>query len=91
MLNFSNQGYPDDYPKDTIINNLEEFDKEEDLFIFHAATYYDKGLVKTNGGRVLSIVASGDNLLNCRNKVYEVAEKINWKEKYYRPDIGLLL
>jgi len=30
---------------------------------------------KTNGGRVLSIVASGDNLLNCRDKVYEVAEK----------------
>ena len=90
-LILATKGYPDDYPKDTIINNLEEFDKEEDLFIFHAATYYDKGLVKTNGGRVLSIVASGDNYINCRNKVYEVAEKINWKEKYYRPDIGLLL
>ena len=90
-LVLATNGYPDNYPKDTIISNLKDFDKEKDLYIFHAATYMEKKLIKTNGGRVLSVVASGDDYKECRKKIYEVAQKINWKEKYYRPDIGLIL
>ena len=90
-LILATRGYPEEYPRDTVINNLEDINQSEDLFIFHAATYQEEGIVKTNGGRVLSIVATGNNYQYCRNKVYEVAERINWKEKYFRPDIGLLL
>jgi len=89
-LILATQGYPENYPKNTIINNLDSFNGSEDFFIFHAATYQDEELVKTNGGRVLSIVASGDDYETCRKKVYEVANKIDWKEKYFRSDIGLL-
>ena len=90
-LILATQGYPENYPKNTIINNLDDFGKSDNLFIFHAATYKEEGLVKTNGGRVLSIVASGDDYEICRKKVYEIANQIDWKEKYFRPDIGLSL
>ena len=42
----------------------------------------------SNGGRVLSIVASGSDYSECRKQVYEIAEMIDWPEKYYRSDIG---
>ena len=90
-LVLATQGYPEKYPQNTIISDLEDFNKDDELFIFHAATYLEKGIVKTNGGRVLSIVATDLSFAECREKVYTAAKKINWKEKYFRTDIGLFL
>ncbi|HBT51720.1 MAG TPA: phosphoribosylamine--glycine ligase, partial [Petrotoga sp.] len=41
----------------------------------------------TNGGRVLSIVNKANTLEEARNIVYEEAEKIHFKSKYYRKDL----
>jgi phosphoribosylamine--glycine ligase len=57
LLNFSTQGYPEDYPKNTIIDNLNKFENTEDFYIFHAATKLENNKVLSNGGRVLSIVS----------------------------------
>ena len=42
----------------------------------------------TNGGRVLGITALGDTLESAIKNAYDVTEKISWKNKYSRTDIG---
>ena len=75
---------------DIVDNNIENFGSiiNDDFYIFHAATKLIDNKIFSNGGRVLSIVASGNDYLECRKKVYEIANMIDWPEKYYRSDIG---
>ena len=87
-LILATKGYPDDYPKNTVINNLDNFHNSEDFYIFHAATKFENNKVLTNGGRVLSIVSLDESYIKCRKKVYEIANKIDWDNKYFRSDIG---
>ena len=87
-LILATKGYPDDYPKDTTLNNLNDFENSEDFYIFHAATKLTDGKVFSTGGRVLSIVSLNESYSKCREKVYEVADKIDWEFKYFRKDIG---
>ena len=42
----------------------------------------------TNGGRVLSVVSKGSDFKQALSKSYEIAEKIDFKDKNYRKDIG---
>lgn len=44
--------------------------------------------ILTSGGRVLSIVATGDTYEDARKKVYADAKTINFDYEYYREDIG---
>tara|TARA_Y100000996_G_scaffold412722_1_gene399462 strand:- start:1102 stop:2364 length:1263 start_codon:yes stop_codon:yes gene_type:complete len=87
-LILATKGYPDRYPKKTVIKNLNYFENSEDFYIFHAATVKENNQVLSIGGRVLSIVSLQDDYKSCKEKVYEVAEKIDWDYKYYRSDIG---
>ena len=87
-LILATRGYPDDYPKNTIIDNLNNFENTEDFYIFHAATKLENNKVLSTGGRVLSIVSLNDSYYECRKKVYEIANKIEWENKYFRGDIG---
>ena len=87
-LILATKGYPENYPKNTEIRNISKFENNDDFYIFHAATKLIDNKIFSNGGRVLSIVASGNDYLECRKKVYEIADMIDWPEKYYRSDIG---
>lgn len=42
----------------------------------------------TTGGRVMNAVAVGDNMIECIQKAYQICELVNYKNKYYRYDIG---
>jgi phosphoribosylamine--glycine ligase len=44
--------------------------------------------VVTNGGRVLSVVSKGTDHKRALSKSYEIVDKINYKDKNYRKDIG---
>ena len=68
------------------IKNIDDCD---DCVIFHAGTAIKDGKLVTSGGRVLNICATGSSLEDVRNKVYAVADKIDFEGKYYRKDIGL--
>lgn len=87
-LILATSGYPDNYPKDTIIKNLHDFSNDDQFYIFHAATKKIGQNILTNGGRVLSLVAMDNTYEECRKKVYQIAQQINWDYKYYRKDIG---
>ena len=60
----------------------------KNLFILHAGTKQDKGKILSAGGRVLNIVGKGQKFNNIRKKIINLIKKINWKNGFYRKDIG---
>lgn len=82
-------GYPGKYEKGNVISGLKEAGEvAPDLEIFHAGTDLREGRLVSSGGRVLGVTALGDDLQQAREKVYSAAEKITFKDMYYRRDIG---
>lgn len=55
----------------------------------HAGTSYDAdGELISSGGRVLTIVGTGDDLQTARRNAYRDIAKIKLEESFYRPDIA---
>ena len=44
--------------------------------------------LRSNGGRVLNITSTGNNFLKIRKKIISIIKKLNWKDGFYRKDIG---
>ena len=78
-------GYPEAYEKGKEITGIESV---EDSIVFHAGTKMENETLKTNGGRVIALTSFGENIENALTKSFESAEKISFKGKYYRKDIG---
>lgn len=79
-------GYPGIYSKGHIIEGLDNI--EEGSFVIHAGTKKDNGNIITSGGRVLGIVSQGSTLKESKDRSYKMAEQIDFRDKYYRYDIG---
>ena len=79
-------GYPEAYEKGNVITGIPE--NSEETIIFQAGTKTVNTNVVTNGGRVLSVVSKGTDYKQAVSKSYEIASKINYKNKNYRKDIG---
>lgn len=79
-------GYPSRYEKGNIIEGIS--DESEDLKVFHAGTTYEEGNIKTNGGRVLCVTTLGESVLLAQKKAYDAISQIEWKDCFYRNDIG---
>ena len=85
----ASDGYPLAYEKGLPITGFENFEGKEDYFCFHAGTKFNEnGEIVTNGGRVLGITATGDDLKEARAKAYAATEWIEFANKYMRHDIG---
>ena len=71
-------GYPGSYKTGFPITGLDNLDK--DIMVFHAGTRLDSGTgqVLTNGGRVLTVVATGKTLNEARGKVYNNIHRIQF-------------
>jgi phosphoribosylamine--glycine ligase len=82
------KGYPGNYNKDIEIEKLNDVRVDKDSFIFHAGTYEKEGNIFSSGGRVLNIVSLSNNLWKARNKAITYLNKINWKNGFFRKDIG---
>ena len=78
-------GYPEKYEKNNIISGL---DQPLDGIVFHAGTKEDENKIITNGGRVIAVTGSAENLSMALDKSYSTLSKISWKDIYYRTDIG---
>lgn len=84
----ASDGYPVKYEKGKKISGFSAFDGKADYFCFHAGTKFNGDDIVTNGGRVLGITATGDDLKEARRKAYEATEWISFENKYMRHDIG---
>ena len=80
-------GYPDDYNKGDIIAGLDGLDTDTTK-VFHAGTANQGEHIVTNGGRVLCACALGDSVADAQQAAYTLVKSINWKDVYYRNDIG---
>ncbi len=81
-------GYPDMYKKNIEIDNLSEIPVNKDSFIYHAGTEFVNNKIYATGGRVLNFVSISDDLKKSRDTVIHQIEKLNWKNGFYRKDIG---
>jgi phosphoribosylamine--glycine ligase len=79
-------GYPGSYKTSFVISGVDEVDK--DILVFHAGTKLESGQVRTNGGRVLTVVATGKNIAEAREKVYKNIPRIHFEGCHYRKDIA---
>ncbi len=80
-------GYPGSYPKGEVISLPDSVGENE--IVFHAGTKFDADRnVVTNGGRVLGVTALGPDLKTAADKAYALCDKIDFKSKYLRRDIG---
>lgn len=82
----ASKNYPKKAQIGDVISGLENVQNVE---IFHAGTAKNEnGEFITNGGRVLGITATGEQLTEALKKVYEAVGKIGWDGIQFRKDIG---
>ena len=84
----ASDGYPVKYDKGLPISGLEEFDRHEGYYCFHAGTKFNGDQIVTNGGRVLGVTAKGKDLKEARANAYAATEWVKFDNKYMRHDIG---
>jgi phosphoribosylamine--glycine ligase len=80
-------GYPEAYEKGKAIAGIDEA-QNENTIVFQAGTKLEEGILKTNGGRVLSIVGKGANFKAAKEASLNAVDKIHFDKKYFRSDIG---
>lgn len=79
-------GYPEEYVKGYPINGIDNIDGS---IVFHSGTAIKDGQVVTNGGRVIAVSSYGKDKEDALQKSFKEAQKIEFKDKYFRRDIGL--
>ena len=84
----ASDGYPEKYDKGFEIKGLDTFKDKDGYYVFHAGTKFENDKIVTNGGRVLGVVAKGENLKAARANAYKATEWIDFENKYKRNDIG---
>ena len=82
------KGYPSNYIKNSEIKNLSNAIINKNNQIFHAGTYRKKNSIYSIGGRVLNIASAAEDLNTARNMCLNNISKINWKDGFFRKDIG---
>ncbi|NEW82714.1 MAG: phosphoribosylamine--glycine ligase [Mariniphaga sp.] len=78
-------GYPGTYEKGDVITFPE---KVFGSILFHAGTKISGGNVVTNGGRVIAISSKGKDFREALQLSYKNASMIQFKNVYFRKDLG---
>ena len=81
----SSGGYPEKFQKGHLIQGM---NKVKDSLLFHAGLKSKNAQLITNGGRVLAITSFGKTLAEATKKSYINTNKIQFKNAYFRKDIG---
>lgn len=79
-------GYPGAYAMGREIVGLERVDPE--VLVFHGGTRRAGDQLLTSGGRVLHVVARGDNLAEAVDRAYRNVDRISFSGMHARRDIG---
>ena len=81
-------GYPGSPKKGDVITGLTEANAVEGAVVFHAGTKREGEAVKTNGGRVLAVTATGATVDEAAELAYRAVSAVKWEGAQYRKDIG---
>lgn len=83
------EGYPDSPAKGDPVQGLAEAAEVPGVTVLHAGTTAgEDGDPITSGGRVLSVVATGDDVVDARSSAYQGAARIELRGGHYRRDIA---
>jgi phosphoribosylamine--glycine ligase len=83
------RGYPGDYAKGSVIQGVKEAGQADGVTVFHAGTGVDgDGCWTAQGGRVLTVTATGGTLREAIDRAYAGVARIDWPEGVHRTDIG---
>ena len=82
------KGYPDEYKKNILINNIDKIELKENEYCYHAGTQKNENKIFSTGGRVLNFVCLSNNFKDCREKIINSIKSLNWKNGFFRKDIG---
>jgi len=81
-------GYPLAYEKGKRIEGLKQASETPGIAIFHAGTKFEEGEYYTNGGRVIGVCASEEDLSETMEKIYKAISGISFEGMHFRRDIG---
>ena len=82
-------GYPESYPKGSIISGLAEANQSANAKVYHAgARLASDGSVVTNGGRVLAVTGTGDSLRDAVSNSYAAVRRLGFEGMHFRTDIA---
>ncbi len=90
----TSEGYPGEFQSGLPITGLETI--PTDTIVFHAGTKSlmsssgDSLQLLTNGGRVLTVMASDPSIDGARKKVYNGVKHVKFLGAHYRTDIGII-
>lgn len=82
----ASKGYPGSFTKGYEIS-IEDEIKDK---VFLAGATLEDNILRTNGGRVLSVVGVGNTVDEARKDAYNSINKVKFIDKYFRNDIGLI-
>jgi len=83
------EGYPESPKTGATISGIASAE-ELGLKVYHAGTKVNEtGEILVNGGRVLSVTATGQDLDDARRKIYAGIERIEFDGEHHRSDIAL--
>ena len=82
------KGYPEEYKKNIIIDNLKNINLKENEYIYHAGTKMNERKIYSSGGRVLNFVCLSNNYKESRDKIINLIKSLNWSNGFFRKDIG---
>tara|TARA_B100000963_G_C22591811_1_gene655885 strand:+ start:416 stop:1681 length:1266 start_codon:yes stop_codon:yes gene_type:complete len=85
----ASDGYPGEFKKNKILENLSKAQSIKGVEIFHAGTTKINGKIFSSGGRVLSITSKANSIDSARKLAYKALRIINWKWGHFRNDIGI--
>ena len=82
-------GYPGTVTTGGLVTGIEAAEAVEGVHVLHAGTgLNDDGALEATGGRVLSVVALGDDVAQARERAYEAIGLIGLDGAQYRTDIA---
>ncbi len=82
------KGYPEEFKKNIEIQNLDLVTQDSENYLFHAGTLKKDKKIYSIGGRVLNLVSLSNEFKTARDNILYKLKKLNWKNGFYRKDIG---
>jgi len=81
-------GYPGEYKKGYAITGIQAAQALPQTLVFQAGTVFQNEEIVTQGGRVITVTAAGNDLQSAVNTAQKGCELIQFTDKYFRKDIG---